>query len=103
MRTRSARGQNAGAERGRTGARAVVEVKECCRGTSKERLWTGSRVISRPPELNNCLILSSQQRVLAREFCAGIVLVYIIVIYSSLCVRVYFIFSPLAVGFNHIQ
>ena len=71
----------AGAERGRTGARVVVvEVKEGYRGTSRERPWAGLRVVSRPHELNNCLISSSQKRVLAREFRAGIVLIYTIVV-----------------------
>ena len=49
-----------GPERGNTRARTTMAVKECYRGTPRERPWAGSRAVGCSCKLNNCLTLSSE-------------------------------------------
>ena len=49
-----------GPERGNTGPRAVMAIKECYRDPPRERSWAGSRAVSCSRELNKCLTSSSE-------------------------------------------
>ena len=67
-----------GPERGNTGPRAAMAIKECYRGTPRERPWAGPIAVSCSRELNKCFTSSSKNtwvtlfERLVRAFCGSV-------------------------------
>ena len=87
----------AGAERGCTGARAAVEVQECCRGTPRERPWVRSKIVRCTHKLTTVSFQSPNMSLkhvrFARESYRSILLYFRVCVYFLLNVGIDLILS----------